>query len=112
MPQYCCVPGCKNSGGHKFPTEIALQKIWRIAIRRVDTVTKGLWQPGKSDVVCHRHFITSDYKNTLLGERSRLKADAVPSVFPFKDTSMEESPRQKRLKTRENRSALQPEQDS
>ncbi|XP_021347934.1 uncharacterized protein LOC110446917 [Mizuhopecten yessoensis] len=32
--------------------------------------------------------------------------------FPFKDTSMEESPRQKRLKTRENRSALQPEQDS
>jgi hypothetical protein len=31
MPQYCCVPGCTNSGGHVFPSDPELKKKWRVA---------------------------------------------------------------------------------
>uniref|UniRef100_A0A8W8KAL4 THAP-type domain-containing protein n=1 Tax=Magallana gigas TaxID=29159 RepID=A0A8W8KAL4_MAGGI len=87
MPQYCCVPGCTGYGGHKFPHDKIYSKKWRIAIKRTDPKTKQLWKPGPNDVVCKAHFVSSDYKSTLLGERARLKEDAVPSVFPFTSTT-------------------------
>ncbi|XP_062567690.1 uncharacterized protein LOC134229923 [Saccostrea cucullata] len=61
---------------------------------------KRLWRPGRFDVVCYAHFLASDYKTTLLGDRSRLKEDAVPSIFTF-TSSYEESPREKRFKKRQ-----------
>ncbi|XP_033725364.1 uncharacterized protein LOC117315325 [Pecten maximus] len=85
MPYYCCVPGCKSDGsGHTFPSDPNLKRLWRVAIRRVDEKTKGLWEPGKHSKVCSEHFLDSDYvQQTLLGERKRLKPNAVPSVFLF-----------------------------
>ncbi|CAC5401581.1 unnamed protein product [Mytilus coruscus] len=69
MPQYCSVPGCRNSGGHKFPEERELQLKWRVVIKRRDTTTKGLWKPGKHDVVCAAHFKDADYRvSGLLGK--------------------------------------------
>lgn len=69
MPQYCCVPACTNSGGHRFPfkrPDIVLK--WRIAIKRTDPKTKGLWNPSQFDVVCKQHFDSSDYLPSLLGQ--------------------------------------------
>ena len=70
MPQYCCVPDCKNrTGGFRFPKDLAVRKQWQIAIRRQDPVKKKLWEPGTHDVVCHSHFADSDYKEPgLLGK--------------------------------------------
>ncbi|XP_048242560.1 uncharacterized protein LOC124133758 [Haliotis rufescens] len=83
MPRYCSVPGCKNKiGGHKYPSDPDLQQKWRVAVRRVDVPTKNLWKPGTGDVVCRAHFTDDDFVDTLLGERSRLRAAAVPSIFP------------------------------
>ncbi|XP_046543594.1 uncharacterized protein LOC124253791 [Haliotis rubra] len=84
MPQYCSVPGCTNSGGHRYPSDSDLRLKWRVAVRRVDPKTKKLWQPGKTDVVCQSHFTADDFTVTLLGERRRLKLDAVPSIFTHK----------------------------
>jgi len=67
MPQYCCVPGCNNFGGHRFPNEKKLNKKWRVAIKRVDPATKQLWTPGKHDVVCSAHFKDYYLRETLLG---------------------------------------------
>ena len=66
MPQYCCVPGWNNFGGHRFPNEKKLNKKWRVAIKRVDPATKQLWTPGKHDVMCSGHFKDDDFRETLL----------------------------------------------
>ena len=68
MPQYCCVPRCNNSGGHKFPSDPVLQQMWIVAIKRIDPKIKHLWRPKKHDVVCHLHFRPDDYRQPgLLG---------------------------------------------
>ncbi|XP_063436834.1 uncharacterized protein LOC134718270 [Mytilus trossulus] len=101
MPQYCCVPGCNNSeGGHRFPKDTEFNLKWRVAIKRLDPSNKKLWKPGKYDQVCHNHFTPGDYRTTGLGERSRLKAEAIPSIFNFGPSIKEESPRAKRFKQR------------
>ncbi|XP_071171650.1 uncharacterized protein [Mytilus edulis] len=100
MPQYCSVPGCRNSGGHKFPEERELQLRWRVAIKRRDSTTKGLWKPGKHDVVCAAHFKEADYRvSGLLGSRKRLLPDAVPSLFLFRESS---SPRSSKYSRRDD----------
>jgi len=59
MPSICCVPQCENrGGGHKFPRDKALRNRWIIAIKR------DKWKPGKSHVVCYKHFSPSDYNDT------------------------------------------------
>ncbi|XP_069140042.1 uncharacterized protein [Argopecten irradians] len=101
MPgRYCCVPACKNRGGHKFPADQATAYAWRVAVKRVDQSTKKLWQPTSADVVCKAHFVPGDYKETLLGERGRLKDGAVPSIFDFKKPVDIHSPRAKRSAAR------------
>ena len=67
MPQYCCVPGCTNYGGHVFPSDPELKKKWSVVIKRLDEKSRDLWTPGKYDVVCTVHFRESDYKETLSG---------------------------------------------
>lgn len=98
MPTYCCVPGCTTTGsGHKFPLDPQMKKRWIIAIKRLDPVTKKIWQPSLSSVVCHNHFLPTDYRETLLGERKRLLPEAVPSLMKQNDT---ESLRGKRAENR------------
>lgn len=63
----CCVPGCANRGGHRFPKDDALRKLWIIAIKR-DQKPGKLWQPSPSSVVCFQHFESTDYiKETTHG---------------------------------------------
>ena len=69
MPDYCCVPECKNTGtGHRFPKDPDMRKRWILAIKRLDPTTKKPWQPSKTSVVCKNHFVEDDYNNTLLGK--------------------------------------------
>ena len=51
-----------------FPKDDAMKLKWKIAIRRMDPVTKRLWEPGNTAVVCRRHFTRDSYVETLLGE--------------------------------------------
>ena len=67
----CCVPLCKNRGGHAFPTDEHLRNLWVSAIRRNETssAASSLWTPSDSSVVCHTHFKPSHYQNeTYHGE--------------------------------------------
>ena len=73
MPQYCCVPMCTNSGGHRFPKDESIKLKWRVAIKRIDPQTKQLWMPGDLDVVCKMHFLPSDYTETLMGNHCHIK---------------------------------------
>lgn len=83
MPKYCCVPGCRNRGGHLFPTsEDELMK-WRVAVKRLDPKTKRLWNPNLDhSVVCDDHFQAKDFE--LNKSRRILKQGSVPSIFPFR----------------------------
>ena len=88
MPTRCCVPGCATSGGHKFPKDVDLHMKWRVAIKRSDE-KKGLWKPGPNDVVCHQHFIASNYKDTLLGKYQEKKVEIFLLLFPSNKFSVE-----------------------
>ena len=52
MPQYCCVPGCTNSGGHVFPSDPELKKKWRVATRKVRRRLRSCLQPVQSNNFC------------------------------------------------------------
>lgn len=61
MPETCCcVPGCSNRGGHKFPSDQTRRKSWIHAIRRGETRFQSL-EPSLHVVVCRLHFTESDY---------------------------------------------------
>ncbi|KAF1373313.1 hypothetical protein PFLUV_G00259240 [Perca fluviatilis] len=90
----CSVPGCccysqkqPYLSFHSFPVHGEVRRRWIQAIRREEgpdfTIQTG------STYVCSRHFTLDDY---VLGMSSpfsitilRLKADAVPSLFPWND---------------------------
>ena len=56
----CCIPLCKNKGGHLFPKDKTLMSKWIQAINRKN------WKPSSSSVVCKDHFHTTEYvKETL-----------------------------------------------
>ena len=58
MPTGCCVPGCSNRGGHKFPTDTDIKNQWIKAIKRNN------WTPTKTSRICKAHFIKEDYLTT------------------------------------------------
>ena len=66
MPKTCCcVPGCSNTGGHKFPVNEKRRKAWVLAIKRQDGQNKGkAWTPTSTSVVCKKHFLPTDYKES------------------------------------------------
>ncbi|XP_068084300.1 uncharacterized protein [Anabrus simplex] len=102
MLDYCCVPLCKCRGMpfsfHQFPKDVKLRKQWIHSIRRKNL---KLSQITKNDRVCSAHFRSDDYRTTLLGERSRLKVHAVPSVFPWTpDTGSDVKMREVRARNR------------
>ena len=104
MTKYCCVPGCKESGGFKFPKDPSQKMAWRVAVRR-ENIKKGLWKPSNHSVVCSKHFKEEDFvKSDLVRLRRDLVQGAVPSVFNFerKDSKKEEEiqAREERLKIR------------
>ena len=57
MGVYCVVSGCKNRGGHCFPTKSnLLRKAWIARVQREDS-----WNPSGHSRVCPNHFLPSDY---------------------------------------------------
>jgi hypothetical protein len=83
MTKYCCVPGCKQTGGFQFPKDTLLRKHWCIAVRR-ETRSKKLWTPSKHSVVCKKHFKEEDFaKSPIERLRIDLVKGAVPSIFEF-----------------------------
>ncbi|KAL4709184.1 hypothetical protein ACJJTC_008112 [Scirpophaga incertulas] len=79
MPS-CCVPNCTENGGHKFPRDAKLKKLWLKAIRRVK------FEPKSGARVCHKHFVDNDYGKIgkysgIQHQRRILKKTAIPSVF-------------------------------
>lgn len=69
MPSYCFVPGCKSEiGGHKFPLIEKWYDQWVTAIKRQEPgKSDKLMVPKSSSVVCQKHFLPSDYWETLTG---------------------------------------------
>ena len=55
MTQYCCVPGCTQSGGNQFPVEKDLNLKWRVAIKRTDPVTRDCGSQGNM-TWCAQHI--------------------------------------------------------
>ena len=56
MPSTCCSAWkCSTRGGHLFPTDLDLRKVWTDVVMRKD------WQPSKSSVLCRGHFLEDDY---------------------------------------------------
>ncbi|KAK2142385.1 hypothetical protein LSH36_963g00064 [Paralvinella palmiformis] len=94
MPSTCfSVPECSNRGGHQFPSDRNVCKLWVIAIRRVADKTGKLWRPSQNSLVCPSHFKADDYKTTNVrgfptaGKKMRLKDGAVPSKFFWTEKS-------------------------
>ena len=57
------MPLCHNTGGHRFPKDEHLRKLWILAIRRDN------FMPSKHSRVCKLHFTDDDYiKQTAYGE--------------------------------------------
>ena len=83
MTKYCCVPGCKETGGFQFPRDPVMRKKWQVAIRR-EAASKKLWKPTDHSIVCQRHFVESDFKKSNLERlRKDLIPGAIPTVFDF-----------------------------
>lgn len=83
MVQSCSAFGCssKSIGGcnikfHRFPKDPVLQRKWVNATKRKN------FKPSKTSVLCQKHFLESDYKETVM-ETKVLKKEAVPSLFNF-----------------------------
>ena len=82
MVTSCCVVGCTNRrekgctlSFHRFPMKNSelLQK-W------IKAVSRQNWYPNEDTFVCSVHFTDDCYNVTA--QRSRLKKDAFPSIFP------------------------------
>ena len=102
--KYCCVPGCKETGGFKFPKDPVQRKKWQVAIRRQDT-KKQLWKPTNHSVVCHNHFKTDDFKQSPFERlRKDLIPGAIPSVFHFNNhtSSSQSKAREERIAKRQD----------
>ncbi|XP_034030808.1 THAP domain-containing protein 6-like [Thalassophryne amazonica] len=96
MPAYCAAVGCTNrrkkidkelqDGSdrkitfHRFPKEEEKKKQWAVAVHRRDE-KGGLWMPSHHNVLCSVHFTERDFDRT--GQTTRLRENAVPSVFNF-----------------------------
>ena len=68
---------------HKFPSDKSSRDEWIRAIRRD---VGRYFSITKNTRVCSRHFKESDFERSLTGKRI-LKATAVPSIFPWKESS-------------------------
>ena len=79
MPQTgCCVPACKQIGGHKFPKDPETKKAWTEAIKRGTEKPGKVWQPGPHSVVCPSHFKDTDHiSETYYGKLTLYVRDCV-----------------------------------
>ncbi|XP_070249783.1 DNA transposase THAP9 [Myotis yumanensis] len=92
MTRSCSAVGCSTKDTlesrkqgysfHQFPTDTILRSKWIRAVNRVDPISKKIWIPGPSAMLCSKHFLESDFES--YGLRRMLKKGAVPSVSLYK----------------------------
>uniref|UniRef100_A0A336LWK1 CSON006578 protein n=1 Tax=Culicoides sonorensis TaxID=179676 RepID=A0A336LWK1_CULSO len=84
----CCVPSCDSNSSkpedaettfHKFPQRLEFRKNWITAMK--STIDATL-QPSSSNLICSRHFRTSDWQE-IKGGKLMLKQGIIPSVFSW-----------------------------
>ena len=103
MPHHCCVPRCvsntkkqavvngRSVSFHSFPSDPKLVKDWIVKIRRD---VNDDFQVNKHTKVCSLHFSEDSFYsgthkrtpaagNTTSQSRSRLRPDAVPTIFEW-----------------------------
>ena len=69
--------------GCRFPKDEQQHSKWVIAVNRLDPDnTAKMWKPGRTAVLCSKHFLPDDFLN--YGERRRLKENVVPTIFHHK----------------------------
>lgn len=61
----------------RFPKNIEIKNAWILAIRRAK------WKPTIYSVVCSEHFEDSDFNRVPDRKQTKLKQNAVPSVFKY-----------------------------
>lgn len=78
---YLIVNICKHNGTYvlcilfRFPKDIVLRKKWILATKRLNFV------PSNHSFICAKHFHQADFETHC--EITKLKKDAVPSIFDF-----------------------------
>lgn len=61
--QPCCVPGCPSElTDFRFPTDPALARKWRRAIKRFDFKLGLKWRSNVHDTICREHFVEDDFE--------------------------------------------------
>ena len=71
---------------YRFPVNLELRQCWISALRRENFV------PSKTAVVCSSHFLDQDFEQSSRSGCRRLRADAVPSVFPAFPSRLQRKP--------------------
>ena len=103
MVTSCCVVGCTNRrekgctlSFHRFPMKNSelLQK-W------IKAVSRQNWYPNEDTFVCSVHFTDDCYNVTA--QRSRLKKDAFPSIFPKEYPSYMQNQKKEKQKSPKKR---------
>ncbi len=75
----------------KFPTDIKLRRAWTLQVKR----TRDRWDgPNERSTLCSDHFTVECFesmsilsKEMGLQRRTKLKPNAIPSIFPRKKQS-------------------------
>ena len=100
MGKKCVAFGCSNTHKDgvalfKFPSDPHLLKKWVDQVKR----TREKWEPTEHSVLCSAHFEVSCIEaDSILSKspgfakrKNRLKADAVPTIFPRPKKHADES---------------------
>ena len=110
----CSAVFCKNQryrdsdfSFHLFPSAVndpERRKQWIVNLKRANPEKPGeLWEPGKDDHVCSKHFKKDSFElfSRLMNEQGKktkwiLVPDAVPTEFPDRPTEVSTLPLKKR----------------
>ena len=92
MPRRCVAAGCDTTSGmgyslHSFPKDETVRKRWISAVKRQRSNWNG---PSSCSLLCSKHFKEDCFVTEGVRYREdfgvpalkRLKADAVPTIFP------------------------------
>ncbi|XP_063859982.1 uncharacterized protein LOC135100721 [Scylla paramamosain] len=79
---YCAARSCGSHSGlgkmlHRFPRNPSRRKYWEMRVHRDN------WKPNDNSYLCADHFDESQYESHRVDNKRRLKAFAVPTIFPF-----------------------------
>ncbi|XP_050727460.1 uncharacterized protein LOC127004117 [Eriocheir sinensis] len=82
----CAAMGCSNHTGlgkilHRFPRDPERRRQWEKKVNRRN------WRPTDSSYLCTDHFEETQYENRRADNLRRLKAFAVPTIFPSTSTT-------------------------